>query len=205
MPDPPRSERIKPCLLDRLTDDDPGTKEESRLQRVVPPERYLKSVLRDLLWLFSTRTHPADYPIPTDAPRCAVARRNTGSNAGRNQDREGAGERVLSDYPEASRSVLAFGIPDLAGVTSAELVFSQLGKELEDAVRCFEPRINPKTLRMKPMLLADGQPDKPLATSICFELQADLWMEPIPEHLHLRTVIDLETGQCELLNAAHEP
>ena len=34
--------------------------------------------------------------------------------------------------------------------------------------------------------------------SIRFEIRGDLWTQPIPESLFIKTEIDLETGQCEL-------
>ena len=42
------SERLQPCLLDRLTDDHPEEVKESRDQRVVSMRRYREAVLRDL-------------------------------------------------------------------------------------------------------------------------------------------------------------
>jgi type VI secretion system protein ImpF len=47
-------EKLQPCLLDRLTDDEPGKKQESRNQRVVSLQRYREAVLRDLSWLLNT-------------------------------------------------------------------------------------------------------------------------------------------------------
>ena len=41
-------EKLQPCLLDRLTDDEPGKKEESRSQRVISHQKYKRGVLRDL-------------------------------------------------------------------------------------------------------------------------------------------------------------
>ncbi len=51
-------EKLQPCLLDRLTDDDPKNGEESRAQRVVSLSRYKRGVLRDLEWLFNTDARP---------------------------------------------------------------------------------------------------------------------------------------------------
>ena len=48
------SERLQPCLLDRLTDDAPDKTEESRNQRVMSLQRYRQAVLRDLSWLLNT-------------------------------------------------------------------------------------------------------------------------------------------------------
>ena len=47
-------EKLQPCLLDRLTDDKPEKKQESRNQRVVSLQRYREAVLRDLSWLLNT-------------------------------------------------------------------------------------------------------------------------------------------------------
>lgn len=46
-------ERLQPALLDRLTDDDPGTTQEPLAARVLSKRRLRQSVLRDLAWLFN--------------------------------------------------------------------------------------------------------------------------------------------------------
>lgn len=48
------SERLQPCLLDRLTDDEPNQQQESRMKRVMSLQRYRQAVLRDLAWLLNT-------------------------------------------------------------------------------------------------------------------------------------------------------
>jgi type VI secretion system protein ImpF len=48
MAEAPSMERLQPCLLDRLRDDNPGERMESRTQRVVSIQRYREAVLRDL-------------------------------------------------------------------------------------------------------------------------------------------------------------
>ena len=46
-------ERLQPSLIDRLTDDEPGSNVESRSLRIMSVNRLKKSVLRDLAWLFN--------------------------------------------------------------------------------------------------------------------------------------------------------
>ena len=46
-------ERLQPALLDRLTDDEPGKKLESREACVFSKRRLRHAVLRDLAWLFN--------------------------------------------------------------------------------------------------------------------------------------------------------
>lgn len=47
-------ERLQPSLLDRLTDNEPDSKVESRAQRVLSLNRLKRSVLRDLAWLLNS-------------------------------------------------------------------------------------------------------------------------------------------------------
>ena len=56
MADLTHTERLQPCLLDRLTDHAPG-QAESRSERVVSLARYREGVLRDLLWLINASSH----------------------------------------------------------------------------------------------------------------------------------------------------
>lgn len=50
-------ERIQPCLLDRLTDENPEALKESRNERVISVKRYREGVLRDLIWLLNAKAH----------------------------------------------------------------------------------------------------------------------------------------------------
>ena len=50
-------ERIQPCLLDRLTDENPEAAKESRNERVISVKRYREGVLRDLIWLLNAKAH----------------------------------------------------------------------------------------------------------------------------------------------------
>jgi type VI secretion system protein ImpF len=47
-------ERLQPSLLDRLTDDAPESKEESREKRILNLTQLRASVLRDVSWLLNT-------------------------------------------------------------------------------------------------------------------------------------------------------
>jgi type VI secretion system protein ImpF len=52
------TERLQPCLIDRLTDEEPGQKQETRDHRVMSLQRYRQAVLRDLSWLLNTSADP---------------------------------------------------------------------------------------------------------------------------------------------------
>ncbi|HUT32667.1 MAG TPA: type VI secretion system baseplate subunit TssE [Planctomycetota bacterium] len=63
MPELMPFERLLPCLLDRLTDEEPGQDKESRDRRVVTLRRYVEGVRRDLDWLLNAVAHAPDEPI----------------------------------------------------------------------------------------------------------------------------------------------
>ena len=48
------AERLQPSLLDRLTDEDPKSKKESRDRRVLSIPQLRAGVIRDLDWLLNT-------------------------------------------------------------------------------------------------------------------------------------------------------
>ena len=50
-------EQLQPCLFDRLTDENPDSKQDSRSTRVVSVQRYREGVLRDLRWLLNAKNH----------------------------------------------------------------------------------------------------------------------------------------------------
>lgn len=56
-------ELLQPCLLDRLTDDDPQSSRESRHDRVVSLKQFRQAILRDLRMLLNAKRRPADDPI----------------------------------------------------------------------------------------------------------------------------------------------
>ena len=163
MPDP--IEKLQPCLLDRLTDEEPARSEESRNQRVVSHQRYRRGVLRDLEWLFNTQ---ATLSV------------------------EGVQPFNLRDYPEAFRSVINFGVRQLCGQTAPDM--NQLQEDLAEAIRTFEPRITPRSLTIH----ADME-----RNHLTFDIQGELWANPLPEQLHLKTSVDLENGQSLLGDAPH--
>jgi type VI secretion system protein ImpF len=162
MPDTVQAERLQPCLLDRLTDEQPENRHESRTARIISPARYRDAVMRDMRWLFNTSSRLASEDI--------------------------------TDFPEIATSVLSYGIRDLCGRITTSVDISQLERELTAAMSAFEPRVIPGSLRVKAIQGATGSTPSILS----FEIQAELWANPVPEHLFIKTEIDLETGHCQL-------
>jgi type VI secretion system protein ImpF len=56
MPDP-NDDHILPCLFDRLVDENPGSKNDTRGERAISLKRYRDGVLRDVAWLLNAKAH----------------------------------------------------------------------------------------------------------------------------------------------------
>ena len=93
----------------------------------------------------------------------------------------------LEDFPEAFRSVLNFGTRQLCGISAPDM--DKLRRELTEALRTFEPRIAAHTLVVRTDM------ERNIVT---FEVNGQLWANPLPEQLHLKTLVDLETEHCLL-------
>lgn len=94
----------------------------------------------------------------------------------------------LDGYPLIGRSVLNFGIPDLSG-TTVTAMRHKLEPMIRQAILDFEPRILKETLRVRAL-----EADQMNRNAISFEIQGELWGQPLPTLLFLRSEIDFETG-----------
>ena len=160
-------ERLQPALLDRLTDDDPQNKLESREKRVMTKAQLRQAVLRDLGWLFNATAlaSPADF------------------------DR----------YPNVRRSVVNFGLPALSGKTASTVEIADLERAVREAILDFEPRLLADSLSVR-AVVTENQLDHHNVIGI--EIQAQLWAQPMPLEMFVRTEIDLETGRVEIADLA---
>ena len=100
----------------------------------------------------------------------------------------------INEYPMVSRSVLNYGLSELAGLTASTLSPDALEKLVRDAIRAFEPRVIPSSLVVRAL----DAPDESPGNVIHLEIRGDIFAEPIPEALHVKTEIDLESGHCRL-------
>jgi type VI secretion system protein ImpF len=184
-------ELIQPCLLDRLTDDEPSRKQESRRERVISYKKYREGVLRDLDWLLNTE----GFLLPE------------GLDYLRGGDQQASRLQCdLRDYPEAFNSVLNFGLKQFWGRSERDKEF--LEEAFCAAIHKFEPRLMPGTLKVE--LLNPGEQQGSRQNNerldnnrVTLLITAELWANPLPEQLNLKTTVDLEDGQCLLGDAPH--
>ncbi len=155
-------ERLQPSLLDRLTDDAPQEREESREQRVLSPRKLKFCVIRDLEWLLNC---------------CDLA-----------------SVQDLDAYPQVQSSVLNFGMPDLAGRNLSGLDVLTLERLLRQAILRYEPRILRQGLSIRAVVDADQM----TPNAIRFDIEGELWGNPMPQRLYLKTDVDLENGEIRI-------
>lgn len=90
--------------------------------------------------------------------------------------------------PHLASSVLNYGVPGLAGNAVSNLDIGALERGIRQAIWDFEPRLIRGTVSVKALSASAGQ------NKVDFEIEADLWAQPYPERLYLKTELDLERG-----------
>ena len=101
----------------------------------------------------------------------------------------------LEHLPYARRSVINFGLPALSGRAASSFDVMDLERGIRQAIVDFEPRIRPGTLRVRAVV--DANPTEH-HNVIGVEISGELWAQPVPIELLVRTEIDLETGKVEI-------
>lgn len=157
-----QQEILQPSLLDRLTDDEPTQKMESREKRVLSLRQLRESVLRDLAWLMNT----------------------TDFNSAES----------LKDFPEVANSTINYGVPELTGHTLLSLDKFELERMVKRAILRFEPRILEDTLGVE-LKVDDDLMSKQAMT---FDIKGELWAQPVPMKVYLKTELDLEIGNVKI-------
>lgn len=96
----------------------------------------------------------------------------------------------LGDYPQVAQSVLNFGFADLSGHTASGLDADAVARRLRQAIWDFEPRVLRDSLEVLVRMGAANQ--------LVFEVHGQLWGQPLPERLYLKTELDLELGEIRV-------
>lgn len=104
----------------------------------------------------------------------------------------------LEPYPEVARSVVNFGIPELSGHVVANTMSLDLERQVRQAVLTFEPRILAPTLEIH----VTSDQEQMSHNALNFEIVGDLWSQPLPEQLYLKTEVDLDLGIVNVTEAS---
>ncbi len=161
MVDKTLAERLQPSLLDRLTDNDPGTLKEARESRVIDLHRLRAIIQRDLSWLLNTQN--AETHVDVDR------------------------------FPNAAASVLNYGLSEVAGKFTGAERAEAVRRSIEQAIALFEPRIIEGSVDVQ---LREGT--DPSDMTVGLDIRADMWAQPMPLELYLRSKVDLTTGEVNV-------
>jgi len=105
----------------------------------------------------------------------------------------------LAEFPEVAASVLNFGVVDLAGKPISTINAGQLEKMLRDCIWAYEPRLVKDSVVVRVAERKNGH------NELSFVIEAQLWAQPLPLQLFLRTEIDLENGEVTVSDKEGAP
>jgi type VI secretion system protein ImpF len=95
-----------------------------------------------------------------------------------------------------ANSVINYGLPPLAGRPASQYDLAELARVLREVILRFEPRIIAHTLKVSAERnTADSH------NVLGFRIEGQLWSQPIPLEIFMRTEIDLESGLTHVVEA----
>jgi type VI secretion system protein ImpF len=101
---------------------------------------------------------------------------------------------VSGGHPEARKSVLRYGLPDLASLSRDGNAEHVLAGAIQDAITLFEPRL--MHVRVVP-----NEVRTPSRPELRFTVEASLRMDPAPERVVFDTVLELSKGEYQVRDA----
>jgi type VI secretion system protein ImpF len=98
--------------------------------------------------------------------------------------------------PHLANSVINYGMPDMSGASLAGMNTADLERAIRQAIWDFEPRLIRASVQVRAVPHADS------ITKINFEIEADMWAQPYPERLYIKTELDLDQAHISLVESA---
>lgn len=106
-----------------------------------------------------------------------------------------AEEVIPTEFSEAARSIVTFGLPDFTGCSALDRTEQErIRKEIENAIRTFEPRLSNVTVSMDRPGKTGGAP-KPSEPMLRYHVRALLNIEPEPEPVLFDAVLEPDSGR----------
>ncbi|MCB2136396.1 MAG: type VI secretion system baseplate subunit TssE [Rhodobacteraceae bacterium] len=96
-------------------------------------------------------------------------------------------------YPHSLRSVLNYGVREVSGDYNTRERAGQMRAAIIRAIEDFEPRIKRGTINV-----TLHSEDKGPLSVVVFDIRADMWAQPMPMELYLRSHVDITTGEVNL-------
>jgi type VI secretion system protein ImpF len=99
----------------------------------------------------------------------------------------------LSEAPEVGKSVLNFGFPDLGRLSIGENAVLGIAQELEQALREFEPRLAPGSIKAR-----RDDAVSPDELRVRFLVSAALRMQPVDVPVQFVAEVELDSGKIKI-------
>lgn len=99
-------------------------------------------------------------------------------------------------YPNVARSALNYGVIPTSGDYSTSDRAEKIRRAIGRAIEAYEPRLVKGSLSVE---LRSGEAGGEI--TIAYDIRADLWAQPMPLELYLRSKIDVTTGEVEMERA----
>ncbi|MGS4946427.1 type VI secretion system baseplate subunit TssE [Meridianimarinicoccus sp. RP-17] len=96
-------------------------------------------------------------------------------------------------FPHAANSVLNYGVREVAGDFSTEERAKRIHESIRAAIERFEPRIREGTVEIVERKSEEGR-----RGTVVFDIAAEMWAQPYPIELYLRSEVDVTTGELRL-------
>ena len=96
-------------------------------------------------------------------------------------------------FPNAAKSVLNYGVREVAGEYSTSVRAELIRKSILESISQHEPRIIAGSAFVE--LRTEENKGE---TQIAFDIHADMWAQPLPLELYLRSRIDVTSGEVTL-------
>jgi type VI secretion system protein ImpF len=97
----------------------------------------------------------------------------------------------LEPYPHVKTSVLNYGVPDLAGKSLHRRTILHRAREIREAIRNFESRLEPESLVVEPSGRESGN-------TITFLIHGDISSAAKLMPVHFRTELDADTASIDV-------
>lgn len=101
----------------------------------------------------------------------------------------------VTDFPKlphVANSVLNYGMPDISGISVVGLNLTELERGIRQAIWDFEPRMIRASVSVKAISTEKE------GNTITFEIEGDMWAQPYPERLYLKTELDIDRAAIRL-------
>jgi type VI secretion system protein ImpF len=108
-------------------------------------------------------------------------------------DLESSAPDLVDDLPHVKASILNYGLHDLSDKTIDETQrIAGIRHELETALKRFEPRMLPRTMRIERDTAGEDE------LTIRFVVRADMRADPVPTSVEFVTEVELDSGEIRI-------